>query len=78
VKNIDINIVGMFSNGDEINEIMDVAKVFVVEERMINISDDAETNNLVEERRLKPFKKPKIHHDSTFKKLQLLTVRGLN
>jgi len=57
VKNIDINIVGMFSGADEVSEIVDVAKVFIIEERMKDITLDTEVEKVVIEKNVKPSKK---------------------
>lgn len=78
VKNIDINIVGMFSDADEVNEIIDVAKVFVVEERTMDISNDTKTGEVVKIKSIGPEKKLKQGIVSIDKRLAVLTVKGLN
>ena len=78
VKNIDINIVGMFSDADEVCELIDVAKVFVVEERMMDISDDTKTGEAIKIKSIGPEKKLKKSFGSVDSHLAFLTVRGLN
>jgi len=78
VKNIDINIVGMFSDSDEVCEIVDVAKVFIVEERMKDITFDAEVEKVVVEKNVKSPKKLKPDSCPADRHLAFLTVRGLN
>lgn len=77
VKDIEINIVGMFSDSKEVKEIMNIAKVFVIEERMIDIADEVEIDKAINKKISKLPKKLKqsrhIDHRFTF-----LTVRGLN
>jgi len=78
VKNIDINIVGMFSNPDDVCEIVDVAKVFIVEERMKSITFDTGTDEIIVEKKVKPEKKIKLDYSSINQHLSFLTVRGLS
>ena len=78
VRNIDITIVGMFSDTDEVCEIVDIAKVFVVEERMKYITFDTEVKKVVVEKNVKPSKKLKLDSCSVNHGLTFLTVRGLN
>ena len=78
VKNIDINIVGMFSDADEVCEIMDVAKVFIIEERMKDITFDTKVEKVFVEKNVKSSKKLKLDSRSADHGLAFLTVRGLN
>ena len=78
MKNIDINIVGMFSDSDEVCEIVDVAKVFIVEERMKDITFDAEVEKVVVEKNVKSPKRLKLDACSVDRRLAFLTVRGLS
>lgn len=76
VKNIDINIVGMLSDADEISELIDVAKVFVIEERVKNIS-----NETILPKVIKSIKEEKILKTNISQKMRYLanlTVKGLN
>lgn len=78
VKNIVINIVGMFSDADEVCEIVDVAKVFIVEEMMKKITFDTEVEKAVVEKNVKSSKKLKLDLCSVDHGLAFLTVRGLS
>ena len=78
VKNIDINVVGMFSDADELSELIDVAKVFVIEERMRDISYDTKTGKVTKIKITEPEKKLKKSFDAVDRRLAFLTVRGLN
>ena len=78
MKNIDINIVGMFSDSDEVCEIVDVAKVFIVEERMKDITVDTEVEKVVVEKNVKSPKRLKLDSCSVDRRLAFLTVRGLS
>jgi len=78
VKNIDINIVGMFSNSDEVSEIVDVAKVFIVEERMKDITFDKDGKKIILEKKVKSPKKLKLDSFSVDCSIPFMTVRGLN
>ena len=78
MKNIEINIVGMFSDADGVSELIDVAKVFVIEERMMDISYDAKTGEVTKVKNIGPDKKLKQSMVSNDKHLAVLTVKGLN
>ena len=67
----------MFSDADEVCEIVDVAKVFVIGERMKDIAFDSEIGDVVEKKEKKPSKKLKLHHRFVSPKLSVLSVRGL-
>lgn len=72
VIKIHINIVGLFDDIDEVNELEDVAKVFVVEERIIDITYEKNSINIVER------KKTDSNPNGYNRNFQVLTVRGLN
>jgi len=75
---MEINIVGMFSNSDEITEIVDVAKVFIIEERMKGLYCDTETKNIAKNRRNISSKKTNLQYNYGSRNIQYLTVRGFN
>ena len=78
VKKIHINVVGSVSEVDEILDIETVAKVFVVARRMIDLTNDLESKNII----TKPpnFQDKKIKKQNNFSKTQLaiLTIKGFN
>jgi hypothetical protein len=72
VIKIQINIVGLFDDIEEVNELEDVAKVFAIEERIIDITYDNTSTNVIQR------KKINNRSNSYNKKFQVFTVRGLN
>ena len=78
VRLIRINIVGSISNQDEITEIETIAKVFVVEKRMIDLTNEPVTGKIISEPPKKPIKKINKTPNSYNAHLPVLTVKGLN
>ena len=75
-EKIQINVVGSISNPDEINEIETVAKVFVVAERMIDLTGDLKADKIdTFSPSVKNIKKTNGDNNTN---LTLLNVRGLN
>ena len=68
----------MVSDKDELDEMETVAKVFVVEKRMIDITYNVEPENIIEQPFSGSSKKIKIHPTNNRNRLPFLTVRGLN
>jgi len=78
VRKIHINIVGSVSNQEEMTEIETVAKVFVVEERMIDLADELEKEKNISKPPEKPIKKINNNHNYYNTSLPVLTVKGFN
>jgi len=77
VRYININVVGLTSDREELIEIGNIVKVFVVAERIINLtsdikSDELNKNNLKSSKELNNH--PKLYNNF----LKSLTVKGLN
>jgi hypothetical protein len=78
VIRIQINVVGVLSDADEINEIMDVTEVFVIEKRMMDLTYPLVFKNNVLKSKIESSKKSKIYQNQICRYLQSLTVRGLS
>jgi hypothetical protein len=78
VRKIRINVVGSVSDQEDIKEIETVAKVFVVEERMIDLTYDIKSEKIVSDPPLNSPKKTSNDRNSYNTRLALLTVRGFN
>jgi len=78
VVRIRVNIVGVLSDADEINEIMDVSEIFVIEKRMMDLTYPLlfKNNNLKSS--FESSKKSKIYQNQMCRYLKSLTVRGLS
>lgn len=76
VEIIHINVVGIVS-GREIREIEDVAKIFLVEERMKDITN-IKKESIFEKIHFESLKKIKINPTDIKENPSFLTVRGLN
>jgi len=77
VRYININVVGVTSDREELNEIENIVKVFVVTERIITLandikSEDNDKNDLKSSKKLNNNPNPYNRH------LKSLTVKGLN
>lgn len=70
-------MVGVTSDKDELNEIEKIAKVFIVEERMIDLTYDVKSEE-IDKKNLESSKKLNIHPKPYNRHLQSLTVKGLN
>jgi hypothetical protein len=78
VSLIKINIVGAVSKIDDLEEIETVAKVFVVAERMIDLTNDSKSENIISKPPDDYNKKIDNNQSSNNGKLTLLSVRGFN
>ena len=77
-ERININVVGSVSNQEDIAEIETVAKVFVVAERMIDLTDGIKPEeNVSSSPQISP-KKSVDTRNSFNKSISISTVRGLN
>lgn len=70
---MEINIVGQFEDNEEIHEVLKIAKLFVIEERIQNITENKTQPNIQTNNTTKPIKKHK-----TQKNINLFSVLGLN
>ena len=70
-------MVGVASEREELNEIENVVKVFVVTERVITLANDIKSEEN-DKKNLKPIKKLNINPNPYNKRLKSLTVKGLN
>lgn len=78
MRRIKIHVVGSVSNNEELAEMETVAKVFVIEERMIGLTYDIKSKKIVPNSpNVSPEKNKKIRN-SYNSNLKLLTVRGFN
>jgi hypothetical protein len=68
----------MISNKEELYEIEKITKLFIVEQRMIDITYNFETELSNKKENLKQIKKHNIKLNSYYKKIQLFNVKGLN
>lgn len=75
---IKINIVGAVSKIDDLEEIETVAKVFVVAERMIDLTNDSKSEKIISKPPDDFNKKIDNNQSSNNGKLTLLSVRGFN
>lgn len=76
VEIIHINVVGVISER-EVREIEDVAKIFLIEERMKDITN-IKKESIIEKIHFKSLKKIKINPINIKENPSFLTVRGLN
>jgi len=72
----EINVVGTLSNSDEISEIIDVAQVFAIEERMKNIVLNSKTKTDFKKSYLPNKEDNKQKNYNDFK--NIFSVRGFN
>ena len=78
MRYIKINVVGSVSTMEDLDEIETIAKVFVVAERMIDLTNDSKSEKNITEPPVDINKKINNNHDLYNKKLMLLSVRGFN
>jgi glycerate kinase len=77
VVKIQISIVGTLSNREEVNEVENIAKVFVIEQRVMDLAEDFQTpKNITKTQALSP-KKHVIKNLLQKSQNQILSVRGL-
>jgi hypothetical protein len=70
-------VVGVTSNREELNEIENIVKVFVVTQRIITLANDIKSEDN-DKNNLEPIKKSNINPNPYNKHLKSLTVKGLN
>jgi len=63
---------------EELDEILAIARVFLVEERMKSITYHMKIEDIIEKTSLETYKKPKNSDKSPYRNLPKLTVRGFN
>ena len=78
MRYIKINVVGSVSTMEDLDEIETIAKVFVVAERMIDLTNDSKSEKNITEPPVDINKKINNNHELYNKKLMLLSVRGFN
>lgn len=78
MRYIKINVVGSVSTMEDLDEIETIAKVFVVAERMIDLTNDSKSEKNITEPPVDINKKINNNHELYNKKLTLLSVRGFN
>jgi hypothetical protein len=78
VRRIQIHVVGSIYNNEELAEMETVAKVFVIEERMIGLTYDLRSENVIVNSPQKIPKKTNKPKNSYNSNLRLLSVRGFN
>ena len=77
-EKIQINVVGSINNQEDIAEIETVAKVFIVAERMKDLTDDIKTKNDIETPSQVAPKKAKDFAERYDRSSSILNVRGFN
>jgi len=77
VNKVDIKIVGSISDEDELDEIQNIAKIFVYTQRMKCFKYPAKDNSLIRKNYLKYYKKTDDHRKINYNHLPRLMVRGL-
>lgn len=78
MRYIKINVVGSVSNIEDLEEIETIAKVFVVAERIIDLTNDSKEEKIITEPSVNINKKINNNQESYNKKINLLSVRGFN
>ena len=63
---------------EELDEILAIARVFLVEERMKNITYHMKIKNIIEKTSLETYKKPKNSDKILYRRLPKSTVRGFS
>ena len=63
---------------EELDEILAIARVFLVEERMKSITYHMKIENIIEKTSLEIYKKPKNSDKILYRNLPKSTVRGFN
>lgn len=77
-EKIQINVVGSINNQEDIAEIETVAKVFIVAERMKDLTDEVKTKNDMKRPSQDSPRKIKDYIECYNKNNTLLSVRGFN
>jgi len=78
VIRIRINIVGIVSDADELEEIMDMTEIFAIEKRMMDLKHLINPKDLIKKTCLKTTKKFSKIFNYNHNNLKILTVHGLN
>ena len=78
MRYIKINVVGSVSNIEDLEEIETIAKVFVVAERMIDLTNDSKAEKIITEPSVNINKEINNNQESYNRKITLLSVRGFN
>ena len=74
----EMKIVGLLSDEDEMDEMANIAKVFVVGERMKHLKYDKKIKEDLKKKESAPSKKIHLLPEESYKHLPVFTVRGLN
>lgn len=73
-----VNVVGVLSNSDEIDDILNIIKVFLVEQRMKYLTYQMDAKVIVEKIDIKSVRKIDDSNNILRRFIPNLTVRGLN
>ena len=76
VIRIQINIVGIVTDADELEEIMDITELFAIEKRMMELKQPLNSINIVKKTSLKTKINKFLDYNNNH--LKILTVHGLN
>jgi len=74
---MDINIVGILTDIDEINEILELTEVFLIEDRLKELTFSDNSNNTTNDKVETSPNCIKINKKHFRENLQILTVKGL-
>lgn len=77
MNKVDIKIVGTISDGEELDEIQSIAKIFVYSQRMKCFKYPVKENILIRKNYLKCYKKTDDHRKINNNYLSGIRVRGL-
>lgn len=77
VNRVEIKIVGLISDEEELDEIQDIAKIFIYKQRMKDLMYTEREDNLIKKDYLKIYKKTNISRKIKYYHLQQVRVRGL-
>ena len=77
VKKVEIKIVGLISCEEELDEIQDIAKIFIYKQRMKNVMYTEKDNQIVKKEYLKIYRKKNIARKIKYYPLKQVMVRGL-
>jgi hypothetical protein len=73
-----VNVIGTLTNSNEVNEILNVVKIFLVEERMKDLTVDISTKNYINDKKIEVFRKNNSLKNEFTKNIANFTVKGLN
>jgi len=77
VVKIEIKIAGVISTMDDVHDIENVAKIFVMEQRLNNLQCFEKTNDMIEEMHPESAEKSTVTINFITRNLPILTVKGL-